>query len=110
MLQQLREKFTGWIALAILALIGVTFVFVGVTPGFITSQFAAKVDGQEIGVAAFENAYNNERQRNPGLAQASDEIRLRVRRAVLENLIREQLIRNYVSEQGYPIAKPTRHC
>ena len=104
MLQQLREKFTGWIALAILALIGVTFVFVGVTPGFITSQFAAKVDGQEIGRAAFENAYQNELQRNPNLAGAADTLRVQVRRAVLENLVREQLILNYVSDQGYQIS------
>jgi hypothetical protein len=29
MLQNIREKFTGWIAISILALIGVTFIFVG---------------------------------------------------------------------------------
>ena len=33
MLSEIREKFTGWIALTILGMIGVTFVFFGgVTP------------------------------------------------------------------------------
>jgi hypothetical protein len=45
MLQNIREKFTGWIAISILALIGVTFIFVGgANFAFIGSNYAAKVD------------------------------------------------------------------
>jgi hypothetical protein len=57
MLQNIREKFTGWVAISILALIGFSFVFVGLNYSFIGQSFAAQVDGVDIGVAQFENAY-----------------------------------------------------
>jgi len=104
MLQKIREKFTGWIALAILALIALTFVFVGVTPGFIGTNFAAKVDGEEIGAGYFEQRYREAIQREPRLAEVGDVLRLQVRRSVLENIITEQLIRNYLDEAGYRIS------
>lgn len=104
MLQDIREKFTGWVALAILGLIALTFVFVGVTPGFVGSSYAAKVDGEEIGTGYFEQAYRSQLQQNPQLAELGDTLRLQVRRAVLENLIHEQLIRNYLDDAGYRIS------
>ncbi len=103
MLQDIREKFTGWIALAILGLIALTFVFVGVTPGFVGSSYAAKVDGEKIGAGYFEQAYRRQLQQNPQLAELGDTLRLQVRRAVLENLIHEQLLRNYLDDAGYRI-------
>ncbi len=69
MLQRIRERFTGWIAIAILALIGASFVFVGLNYSFIGSSYAARVDGTEISVAQFENAYRDQLQQNPQLAQ-----------------------------------------
>ena len=69
MLQNLREKFTGWIALAILGLIAVTFVFVGgASFTFIGGNYAAKVDGVEIGIGQFEQAYQETIQQTPQFA------------------------------------------
>ena len=48
MLTQIREKFSGGIAIAILAVIGVSFVFFGANLDFRSSSFAATVDGSEI--------------------------------------------------------------
>jgi hypothetical protein len=63
MLQNLREKFTGWIAIAILAVIGVTFVFVGgANFVFIGNNYAAKVDDIDIGIGQFETAYRDQIQ------------------------------------------------
>ena len=104
MLQNMREKFTGWIALAILGLIALTFVFVGVTPGFVGSNYAAKVDGEEINANYFEEAYRNQLRQNPQLAELGETLRVQVRRAVLENLIQEQLVRNYLDDGGYRIS------
>ena len=103
MLQNIREKFTGWIAIAILALIGFSFVFVGLNYSFIGSSFAAKVDGVDIGVVQFENAYRDQLQQNPQLAQLPEEYRGQLRRNILEQLIQQRVIDNYLNEAGYRI-------
>jgi peptidyl-prolyl cis-trans isomerase D len=104
MLQNLREKFTGWIAISILALIGLSFVFVGLNYSFIGSSYAAKVDGVDIGVGQFENAYRDQLQSNPQLAQLPPEFRQQLRSNVLEQLIQQRVIDNYLDEAGYQIS------
>jgi peptidyl-prolyl cis-trans isomerase D len=105
MLTTIREKFMGGIAIAILALIGVTFVFVGgANFAFIGSNYAAKVDGVDIGLGQFEQAYRDEIQANPTYAQLPDDLRTQLRRNVLEGLIQQRVIDNYLSEAGYQIS------
>jgi len=103
MLQNIREKFTGWVAISILALIGFSFVFVGLNYSFIGSSFAAKVDGVDIGVAQFENAYRDQLQSNPQLAQLPEEFRRQLRSNILEQLIQQRVIDNYLDEAGYQV-------
>lgn len=105
MLQKLREKFTGWIAISILAVIGVTFVFVGgANFAFVGNNYAAKVDDYDIGIGQFEAAYQDEIQQNPDLVQAGEARRSQVRRGILEQLIQQRVIDNYIEEQGYQIS------
>jgi peptidyl-prolyl cis-trans isomerase D len=103
MLQKIREKFTGTFALVILALIGVPFVFFGINYNFVGSNFAAKVDGEEISAAYFEQQYRTELAQQPELADLDAPQRQQLRRSLLDRLVREQLIRNYLSENGYRI-------
>lgn len=104
MLQNIREKFTGWIAITILAVIGFSFVFVGLNYSFIGQSFAARVDGVDIGVAQFENAYRDQLQSNPQLAQLPEEFRRQLRSNILEQLIQQRVIDNYLDEAGYQIS------
>lgn len=105
MLQLIRERLAGGIALTILGLIGVTFVFFGVsnTP-FLNAPYAASVDGSEIGVAEFEQTYRNQMQQNPSLAQLPEEFRLQIRRSVLDSLVRNRLVDLHLAEAGYRIS------
>ena len=103
MLQQIREKFTGTFALVILALIGIPFVFFGINYNFIGSNFAAKVDGEEISAAYFEQQYRSELAQRPEFANLNAAQRQQLRRSLLERLIRDQLVRNYLGENGYRI-------
>ena len=103
MLQQIREKFTGTFALVILALIGIPFVFFGINYNFVGSNFAAKVDGEEISAGYFEQQYRSELAQRPEFADLNAAQRQQLRRSLLERLIREQLVRNYLSENGYRI-------
>lgn len=104
MLQNIREKFTGWIAISILALIGFSFVFVGLNYSFIGQSYAAKVDGVNIGLGQFENAYREQLQTNPQLAQLPEEFRQQLRSNILEQLIQQRVIDNYLDEAGYQIS------
>ncbi len=105
MLTKIREKFTGGIAFAILALIGIPFLFLGYgSYDFLGGAFAAKVDGSEIGIGEFEQAYRDQIEANPALADLPDEFRMQLRQGVLEQLIRERLISMHVIGQGYQIS------
>ncbi len=105
MLTQIREKLTGWIALAVLGTIGLSFVFVG-GANFSTmgSGYAAKVDGVDIGVAQFETAYRDQIQDNPQFAALPDELRLQLRSNILEQLIQQRVIDNYLDEAGFNVS------
>ncbi len=104
MLQNMREKFTGTFAMVLLAMIGLSFVFFGLNYSFIGSSYAAKVDGEKIDAGRFEQDYRNALQRNPQLASLTGPVRLQVRRNLLDQLIAQQLIDNYLDEQGYRIS------
>ncbi|NOX70755.1 MAG: hypothetical protein GXP15_16325 [Gammaproteobacteria bacterium] len=104
MLQVIRDRFTGGFAIAMLALIGVPFMFFGINYNFIGLGYAAKVNGQEISVTAFENAYRN------ALVQYTDqgidvppEFRQVIREGVLDSMIRQALLDQYVADEGFRI-------
>jgi peptidyl-prolyl cis-trans isomerase D len=104
MLQNIREKFMGRIAVAILGLIALTFVFVGgANFAFIGSNYAATVDDVEIGLGQFESAYREQLQQNPSFAQLSDDLRMQLRRNILEQLIQQRVVDNYLIEAGFQI-------
>ena len=105
MLQNIREKFMGGIAIGILALIGVTFIFVGgANFAFVGSNYAAKVDDVEIGLGQFEQAYRDEIQQTPQYAQLPENLRAQLRRNILEQLIQQRVIDNYLVDAGYQIS------
>ena len=106
MLQNIREKFTGTFALVVLALLAIPFVFVGVGANynFLGTSFAAKVDGEEIGLGYFEARYRDVVANNPQLATAAAEQRQLVRQQLLDNLIYEQLFENFLNDSGYRIS------
>ena len=104
MLQLIREKFTGGLAIAMLALIGVPFLFFGINYDFIGTGFAAKVNGVEIGVNRFEQTYREQLQENPQLAELPDEYRMQIRQGALNSLISSQLIELHLADAGYRIS------
>ena len=101
MLTQIREKFAGGIALAILAVIGVSFVFFGANLDFTGNTYAAKVNGSEISVGEFENMYRAQLERNPSLATLPAEFRVQYRQQILDALVRERLVELHMADAGY---------
>ena len=105
MLQNIRENLTGKLALIVLVVIALSFVFVG-GASFTTigSNYAAKVDGSEIGLGQFEQAYRDRIRENPQLANLPEEYRLQLRRNILDGLIQQRVIDNYLDEAGYNVS------
>jgi len=104
MLTKIREKFTGKLAVAVLAIIFVPFLFFGVSAPLTGSQIAATVDGSEIGAMQFEQAYRDQLNANPSWAQFPDEIRVQIRQSILDSLIRERVVDLYLVEDGYQVS------
>lgn len=105
MLQNIRDRFTGGFALAVLALISVPFLFFGVTNySFIGGGYAAKVDGIDISLLELENAYQNQLLQYADYGELPPEFRLRLKESVLENLIRNVLVEQYLEKQGFRVS------
>jgi peptidyl-prolyl cis-trans isomerase D len=104
MLQTIRDRFLGTFAVVLLAMIGLSFVFFGLDYSFIGSGYAAKVDGEKIGLVEFEQEYRDALQRNPQLASLSGDVRTQVRRSLLDQLISRQLIENYLDANNFRVS------
>ena len=104
MLQNIRDNLTGKLALVVLGTIALSFVFVG-GASFTTigSNYAAKVDGVDISVSQFENAYRGQVQSNPQIAALPEEYRLQIRSSILEQLIQQRVVDNFLDDAGFRI-------
>ncbi len=106
MLQQIRERATGWIAWFIVILISVPFALWGISSYFDggSAQIVASVNGQEITERDFENGYRQFRQRvrdELGSNYRPDLIDDTVlREEFLQSMIREQLVLQATSDIG----------
>lgn len=104
MLQNIRERFTGKFALAILLLLCVPFAFFGIPADFTGGGTAAKVNDVEISLGQLQNAYQQALAR---YAQSGTDIPPElhgvVRDAVLSNIIRETLVNLHLADAGYRI-------
>lgn len=101
---------TGWIAYGIIFLISIPFALWGVNSYLGGGEIApaATVNGEEISPREFDQAYSSYRQRLAQLfggsipAALADETRLR--NQVLDQLIEEAALRQYVEKQRYRIS------
>ena len=109
MLQAIRDKVTGWIAYGIIFLISIPFALWGVNSYLGGGEVApaATVNGEEISLQTFDRAYSNYRQRLAQLFGGSipesfaSEPALRAQ--VLDQLVEETALRQYIENQNYRI-------
>lgn len=110
MLQSIREKATGPLAWAIVAIISVPFAFFGIE-AFQSgggSSYAAKVNGEEISRYELENRvearYARFREMLGSSFQPEMFNRAQLRGGVLEELIQEVLVRQYLGDSKHRIS------
>ncbi len=107
MLQTIREKFTGVIAFLIIGAIGATLVisFSGMDGGIVTGNFAAEVNGEEIPAINFQRTAQNQlfRQREAMQGDITPELQEQIQRQVLEGLIRNEVVKQFVRDNGFRV-------
>nr|MDQ2696436.1 SurA N-terminal domain-containing protein [Pseudomonadota bacterium] len=110
MLQQIRDRATGWIAYIIIGLLIIPFALWGVNHYFGNSVEvqAAEVGDASISVQEFQRAYRQQRQRLQQLLGAqfdSDVIdEERLKQQVVQQLVNEKVLLQAVDEQGFRIS------
>jgi len=107
MLQRIHDSSTRWIAIVLLGFVSVGFVFwrADFSTGR-TATFAAKVNGENLSLAEFDRALQNQQNeyQQRYRAELNDEMRRELRRGVVENMIREAVLKQRADEQGYRVS------
>ena len=109
MLQNIREKLQGWVAVATILVIAVPLVltFVSSNVNITGSRFAARVNGEEIPTVDFQRAYQNrllsEQQAalKAGSGQLSPADEDRLKRETLDGLVLNRVVTQYVRDTGF---------
>ena len=107
MLQIIRDRFTGVIALLVIGAIGVTLVisFGNMRQGGVTGNFAAEVNGEEIDLSSFQRAVQNQlaRQQEALQGELPEILQQQIRQNVLEGLVRNKIVQQYARDSGFRI-------
>jgi len=106
MLQQIRDKITGWFAAVFLGAIAIVFIFWGIQFESSVNVAAAKVNGEKIPVEMVRRAWQD---RQSELQQAArDELAPDVVKAeqqrLLDNMIRRELLLQRTAGLGYRVS------
>src|SRR5262245_12554344 len=108
MLQRIHDSFGRWVVVVILGLIAFTFIFWGVGNDFVTggARFAAKVNGEEIPLTEFDRALQDRQNQYQQIyrTELPDDVRRELRRAVIEDLVRDAALKQRVDAQGYRVS------
>jgi peptidyl-prolyl cis-trans isomerase D len=105
MLQQIRDKLTGWVAGSIIFIIAIAFIFWGIDFGFFNRDYIALANGEEIPANVYQNAVQNQvSQAQRSYQDELPELLLKqIRSSVLENLINRELLSQRINQRGYRI-------
>jgi parvulin-like peptidyl-prolyl isomerase len=106
MLQQIRDKITGWFASLFLGAIAVVFIFWGIRFESAATASAAKVNGESIPIEQVRRAWQ---ERQTELQQAArDELPEAVvkseQQKLLENFIRREVFVQHANGLGYRVS------
>jgi peptidyl-prolyl cis-trans isomerase D len=106
MLQQIRDKITGWFAAVFLGAIAIVFIFWGIQFESSVNVAAAKVNGEKIAVESVRRAWQD---RQSELQQATrDELPPEVvkveQQRLLDNFVRRELLLQRASQLGYRVS------
>jgi peptidyl-prolyl cis-trans isomerase D len=107
MLQTIRDRFTGAFAVIIIGAIAVALTITLIDTDTFTGvgNFAARVNGEEIPLTDFRQVAQQQvlEQEQLTRSELPPEARRQIERNVLEGLVRNRVVAQYVREQGYRV-------
>lgn len=108
MLQSIRDRFTGVIALAIVVVIGVALTITLVDTDTFTggTNFAARVNGEEIPLTDFRQVVQQQtlQQEEVSRSELTPAARQAIERNVLEGMVRNRVVAQYVKAAGFRVS------
>lgn len=106
MLQQIRDKITGWVAAVFIGAIAIVFIFWGIQFESSVNVAAAKVNGEKIPVELVRRAWQDRQTELQQLTR--DELPAELvqseQQRLLDNLIRRELLLQRADELGYRVS------
>jgi peptidyl-prolyl cis-trans isomerase D len=105
MLQTIHDKLKGWVAGLVLGAIGLVFIFWGINWTLSAPNYAAKVNGVEIGSNDVRQAYQQElaRYERQANGQLTDAERADLKRHVLEEYVNSEALVTRTDDLGYRV-------
>ncbi len=107
MLQLIRDRFTGVVAFLVIGAIGVTLVisFGNMDQGGVAGTYAAEVNGEEVDMRLFRRVVQNQliEQQEAFQGDLPELIQQQIQRNVLEGLVRNKIVTQYVRDVGFRI-------
>lgn len=106
MLQIFRESIGRYVAIALLALIAVTFIFWGVDFSVTGATFAAKVNGETIDVVDFDRELQNQQNQYQQLyrLELTEDLRRQLRSNLINQMVRGVALEQRVRKSGYRVS------
>ena len=104
MLQRIHDSLARWIALILLAMVSVGFIFwrADFNNGR-TATFAAKVNGENLSLQEFDRTlqFRQNQYQQQYRTELSEDMRRQLRRSVVEEMVRSAVLRQRAEEEGY---------
>jgi len=107
MLEAIRHRLTGWVAIVILGVIALALVvsFGNMDSGVNPDSVVAEVNGEKISVGEFQQALDAQLQRfQVAGGEVPPAIKAQLSQSVLEGLINNRLLLQYVADAGYRVS------
>ena len=107
MLQTIRDKLTGWVAIIVILIIGLALLisFGNMNMDAATGQFAARVNGDEIAMLEYREAFQAQllRQQEAFQGELPAPLQEQLQRNVLEGLVQQKVLAQFIDEEGYRV-------
>jgi peptidyl-prolyl cis-trans isomerase D len=106
MLQQIRDKITGWFAMLLLGAIAIVFIFWGIETTSTVNTFAAKVNGEKVPLEQVRRAWQDRQTELQRVTrdELPEELVKSEQERLLEDFIRRELLTQRAAELGFRVS------